>query len=250
MEHQSAVTFGRLPDGELDSVNTMKLVWHEVAHEWWGNNVSCKDLADMWLHEAFATYTESLFMQEKFGKDAYLGYMQELQERAVNKEPVIGEQDVNHIFYNTEDMYSKAALMLHTFRNVLANDTLWFAILRGIQQEFKLKTITSEDIIRYVNQQTKTDYSYFFNQYLKYPNIPTLQIKFGQQGQTVVLHYKWNTDVPGFKMPVKVTKALGKYNFIYPTTAWQTMRLPNVSPEDFEVDQDRFYVNVAQEDFD
>jgi aminopeptidase N len=249
MEHQSAVTFGRLPDGELDSVNTMKLVWHEVAHEWWGNNVSCKDLADMWLHEAFATYTESLFMQAKFGEDAYLGYMQELQQRAVNKEPVIGEQDVNHIFYNTEDMYSKAALMLHTFRNVLANDTLWFAILRGIQQEFRLKTVTSEDIVRYINQQTKTDYSYFFNQYLKYPNIPTLQIKFGQQGQTVVLHYKWNTDVPGFKMPVKVTKALGKYNFIYPTTAWQTMRLSNLSPEDFEVDQDQFYVNVAQEDF-
>ncbi|RDC65348.1 M1 family aminopeptidase [Adhaeribacter pallidiroseus] len=248
MEHQSAVTFGRLPDGELDSVNTMKLVWHEVSHEWWGNNVTCKDVADMWLHEAFATYTEGVFFKNKFGKDAELGYAQSLQEQAVNQEPIIGQYDVNHIFYNIEDMYSKGALMLHTFRNVLNNDDLWFAILRGIQQEFSYKTVTSADIIRYINQQTKTDYNYFFNQYLKFTNIPTLQVKFGAQGQTLVLHYRWQTDVPNFKMPVKVTKAAGKYSFIFPTTAWQTMRLPNLSPEDFEVDQNRFYIKVAQEE--
>ena len=250
MEHQSAVTFGKLPDGELDSVNTMKLVWHEVSHEWWGNNVSCKDLADMWLHEAFATYTESLFMQQQFGQDADLGYMQELQQRAVNKEPIIGEPDVNHIFYNTEDMYSKAALMLHTFRNVLNNDALWLSILQGIQQEFKHKTVTSADIIRYINQKTKTDYTYFFNQYLKHPNIPTLHLKYTQQGQTMVLQYKWAADVPDFKMPVKVSKAPEKFGYIYPTTAWQTIRLSNLSPEDFAVDQDHFYVNVTQEEFD
>lgn len=248
MEHQSAVTFGRLPDGELDSVNTLKLVWHEVSHEWWGNNVSCKDLADMWLHEAFATYTEGLFMQQQFGKDANLGYMQDLQQRAVNQEPVIGEYDVNHIFYNTEDMYSKGALVLHTFRNVLNNDALWLSILQGLQQEFKLQTITSADFVRYINQKTKIDYTYFFDQYLKHPRLPTLQVKYTQQGETLALHYKWLADVPNFKMPVKVTKAPDKYDFIYPTTTWQTIRLPNLSPEDFAVDQDRFYLNVAEEE--
>lgn len=248
MEHQSAVTFGRLPDRELDSLNTMKLVWHEVSHEWWGNSVGCQDLADMWLHEAFATYSEGLIMQAKFGKDAELGYVLTLKEQAVNKEPIIGEYNVNHIFYNIEDMYSKGALMLHTFRNMLGNDALWLSILKNLQQEFKYQTVTSADIIRYINQKTKSDYTYFFNQYLKYPNIPTLQIKYNQQGQTLVLQYRWVADVAEFKMPIKVTKASGRYGYIYPTSSWQTIRLSNLSLEYFAVDQDRFYVNVAQED--
>jgi aminopeptidase N len=250
MEHQSAVTFGRIPEREIqDSLDApMSLVWHEVAHEWWGNNVGCKDIADMWIHEAFAVYSESLQMKAYFGEEGVLGYMEGLPEQVVGKEPIIGVYDVNHIHYNIEDMYSKGALMLHTFRNVLNNEKLWAEILLGIQQDFKYKTLTSQDIIQYINAKTKTDYRYFFNQYLKYASIPTLSLKYTMKGKTLSVSYKWNADVKDFRMPVKVTTAKNRYDFIYPTTSWQTTALPDMEPDDFLVDETRFYVNIEEEE--
>jgi aminopeptidase N len=246
MEHQSAVTFGKIPEGEIqDSTQApMGLVWHEVSHEWWGNNVSCKDIADMWIHEAFAVYSERLPMKQAFGKEGEMAYITGLSEQVAGNEPVIGVYDVNHIHYDIEDMYSKAALMLHTFSNVLNNDKLWADILRGIQKDFQYKTVTTEEIITYINTKTKTDYTYFFDQYLKYTAIPTLDIKYSVKGELLTVSYKWTADVKDFRMPIKVTKAKGKYEFIYPTTTWQTLTLPNMDSDDFEVDEENFYMNV------
>jgi aminopeptidase N len=249
MEHQSAVTFGKIPEGELpqDSTNSpISLIWHEVSHEWWGNNVSCKDVADMWIHEAFAVYSERLPLKNSFGKEGETAYISGLPEQVAGKEPIIGVYDVNHIHYDIEDMYSKAALMLHTFSNVLNNDKLWADIIKGIQKDFQYKTVTTENIVTYINTKTKTDYTYFFDQYLKHTAIPTLSVKYGVKGELLTLSYKWIADVPGFRMPVKVTKTKGKYEFIYPTTTWQTITLPGMEPDDFEVDENNFYVNVEE----
>jgi hypothetical protein len=250
MEHQSAVSFGKIPEGEIrdSSEASMGLVWHEVSHEWWGNNVSCKDIADMWIHEAFAVYSERLPMKATFGEEGEQAYMADLPEQVVGKEPIIGVYDVNHIHYNIEDMYSKAALMLHTYKNVLNNDKLWTEILKGIQQDFRYKTVTTEDIVNYINTKTQTDYTYFFDQYLRYPSIPILQIKYSMKGEVLTVSYKWKADVPDFHMPVKVTKTKGKFEFIYPTSTWQTITLPAMEPEDFEVDEDNFYINVQEEE--
>jgi aminopeptidase N len=249
MEHQSAVSFGKIPDTEIrDSLEApMRLVWHEVSHEWWGNNVGCQDVADMWIHEAFAVYSESLSYKATFGEKGQMEHMENLLQQVVGKEPIIGVHDVNHIHYNIEDMYSKAALMLFTFKHVLNNNKLWSEILKGIQQDFRHRTVTTNDIVSYINRKTKTDYTYFFDQYLRHTSIPTLSLKYSVKGEILTVSYKWVADEKGFRMPVKVTKSKDTFTFIYPTTTWKTMVLPNMTPDEFEVDESRFYVNVEEE---
>ena len=246
MEHQSAVSIGKLPEGNITDVEDLpqSLMWHEASHEWWGNSVTAKDIADMWIHEAFAEYSEALRLKAEYGDEGELGYMQGLPERVVGKEPVIGVYDVNHIHYNNEDMYSKAALVLHTFKSVLNNDSLWQSILYGIQQDFKYQTITTTDLVNYINEKTKTDYTYFFDQYLRFSSIPTLNIKLVSKGESVRAEYKWTADVKGFRMPVKVTKHKNKFDFIYPTTSWQTVLLKEIEPNDFKVETEKFYIKV------
>ncbi|RAJ95744.1 carboxypeptidase-like protein [Larkinella arboricola] len=252
MEHQSAVSFGKLPTSRADSLTAtdslslMQLVWHEVSHEWWGNNVSCRDLADLWIHEAFATYSEGFLLDSVVNEDGELGYIASLSPQVIGREPIIGVRDVNHIHYEIGDMYAKGALVLYTFRHALQNDTLWAAILKGIQQRFRLQTVTSKDIIGYINEITGTDYTSFFDQYLNHATIPTLQVKLVEKGSSLMVQYRWKADEPNFRMPILVTQKPDQFEFITPTNDWQTMTLPNMTADDFEVDEIRFYVNVEE----
>ncbi|RCR70593.1 carboxypeptidase-like regulatory domain-containing protein [Larkinella punicea] len=252
MEHQSAVSFGKLPAERADSLTLgdslriMQLAWHEVSHEWWGNNVSCSDLADMWIHEAFATYSEGFYLDSAVPEDGELGYIASLPPQVIGKEPIIGIRDVNHIHYDIGDMYSKGSLMLYTFRHMLNNDRLWAEILKGIQQRFRFQTVTTKDVVGYINEKTGTDYTWFFDQYLNYPTIPTLEVQLTEKAQELVVRYRWKADVPNFRMPIRVTKTENQSDFIMPTTVWQTMTLPNLTADDFEVDEIRFYVKVVE----
>ncbi len=252
MEHQSAVSFGKMPNDNagpltlVDTLRHMQLVWHEVSHEWWGNSVSCQDMADLWIHEAFATYSEGFYLASAVGKEGELGYIASLPQQVSGKEPIIGVRDVNHIHYNIGDMYSKAALMVYTFRHALHNDKLWADILKGIQQRFQNETVTTNDIVGYINEKTERDYTWFFDQYLNYTTLPTLEIKLTEKTQSLVVSYRWKADVPNFRMPVSVTKKLDQFERITPTTNWKTMTLPNMAADDFEVDEIRFYVQVEE----
>ena len=252
MEHQSAVSFGKLPAERADSLTLgdslriMQLAWHEVSHEWWGNSVSCRDMADMWIHEAFATYSEGFYLDSAVPEDGELGYIASLPPQVIGKEPIIGVRDVNHIHYDIGDMYSKGSLMLYTFRHALNNDKLWADILKGIQQRFRFQTVTTNDVVGYINEKTGTDYTWFFDQYLNYTTIPTLEVQLIEKAQALVVKYRWRADVPNFRMPIRVTKTENYYDFITPTTGWQTMTLPNLTADDFEVDEIRFYVKVAE----
>lgn len=235
MEHQSAVAMGAFAG---DSTELERLMWHEVAHEWWGNNVSMKDFADFWLHEGFATYAEKMMVEYTKGHEAAVKALE--REKADNKEPMIGEYDVNHVFYNLYDVYSKGCRVIHTIRSVLNNDTLFFDILRGIQKDFACKTVTTNDIESYISKRSGIDFSAFFDQYLRTVMVPELAY-FIQDGQ---LHYRWNNTIPGFQMPVKVTLAEGKYAFIRPVDSWKTIA---VKAKDFKVDTENFYVNIKKE---
>lgn len=252
MEHQSAVSFGPLPAGRADSLSATdslrirQLVWHEASHEWWGNNVSCSDLADMWIHEAFASYSEGYCLETILGNDAELAYIASLPPQVIGNEPVAGVPDVNHIHYDIGDMYTKGSLMLYTFRHALANDSLWAHLLTGIQQHFRQQTIRTQDLVRYINTVTRTDYSWFFDQYLHHVGLPRLQLQLQEQADALVVRYRWAADVAGFRMPVSVTRRPGQYSLIRPTTAWQTMTLPQMSEDDFAVDTTRFYVTVEE----
>lgn len=263
MEHQSCIAYGNNYDDKKWGFDF--IIIHESAHEWWGNSVSCSDLADMWLHEAFATYAEALHMECTNDYKASLKYLKYQEFNIINKYPIIGPYNVN--FQGTEnddDMYYKGAWMLHTFRHVLNNDSLFFGILHGIQQHFKYQSTNSDAVIDYINKLAGKDYTPFFNQYLKYPSPPVFDYTVKKKGDATILTYRWVTDVKDFAMPIKVTSSYAvkkhitpfpadsdivkTYITITPTQDWQTIKLDNIKPEEFSVDADEFYVKPKDEE--
>jgi len=244
MEHQSGVCIGKIKEGMR--TDYAPLLWHEAAHEWWGNAITCKDIADMWMHEAFATYAEALMVECSLGKDAAVEYLNNQKDGVQNREPIIGVYNVNHIFYDIGDMYSKGSLMLNTFRAVLNSDTLWFNLLKDIQQQFRYQTLSSDELVAYICKRSGKDYTWFFDQYLKYTSLPTLEIALKEQGGSLQVKYRWQADVPGFRMPVKVSLAPDRFGFIYPTGDWKMMILKQMNEDDFEVDEKHFYIQLKE----
>lgn len=164
MEHQSAVTPGPitpLDGGAYDTAETTMTMWHESAHEWWGNSVSCADFADLWIHESFATYAEELSYQA-FGRGdpRYIRH-----EKPGLREPVIGVYGVNYFYLG--DMYSKGVLMLSALQRLVGDDSVWFGALRGIQARFRYGSVTTEDVVRCFNELTGGDYTAFFDRCLR-----------------------------------------------------------------------------------
>jgi aminopeptidase N len=141
-------------------------------------------------------------------------------------------------------MYDKGQLILNTLRSVLDDDGLWFSILRGLQEKFRHQTLSGDEAFAFINQKANRDLSYFFEQYFRRANIPTLAVQIVKDGDSVTARYRWEADVKDFRMPVKVTTAPGKFEFIIPTTEWQTKKLSGITPEDFKVAEDLFYVNT------
>ncbi len=245
MEHQTAVAYGNHYQGGYEGRSSSPvglkfdfIIIHESAHEWWGNSITSKDLADMWIHESFGAYAEALYVEYNWGHKAALEYINGKKQNVRNDKPIIGPYNVNH--EGAGDMYDKGQLVLNTLRDVINNDKLWFSILKGIQQKYACQTVTAEDITNFINDKTGTNYNYFFDQYLRYPNEPEFLAFVVQKGDETALRYKWNADVKDFKMPLKATTSPNHFEFIYPTTKWQTMKLKNFDPKEFKVDEDEF----------
>lgn len=166
MEHQTAVAYGNHYwngyVGRASSPEGLKfdfIIIHESAHEWWGNSVTSKDIADMWIHESFAAYAEALFVEYFWGRKASLDYINAKKQNVRNNKPIIGPYLVNK--EGSGDMYDKGQLVLNTLRDVINNDKLWFSILKGFQQKYAYKTVDTDDIINYINNATGKDYNYF-----------------------------------------------------------------------------------------
>jgi len=249
MEHQSAVAYGNRYlggyRGRASSDVGLKfdfIIIHESAHEWWGNSVTANDVADMWIHESFGAYAEALFVEFVYGRTESLRYINAKKKNVSNKQPIVGVFNVNH--EGSGDMYDKGQLVLNTFRSVLDNDSLWFSLLRGIAETFRHRTVDGNDIVRFINGKTGKEYTYFFDQYLKYPKIPQLDVMAVKKGDTVSVRYRWRTDVQDFRMPVKVAIPGRPLELITPTTSWQTMTLGGFRPEDFGLAEDLFYVDL------
>jgi aminopeptidase N len=218
------------------------IIIHETAHEWWGNSVSSKDIADMWIHESFGAYAEALYVESLFGHDEALKYINGKKSNVLNDKPIIGTYNVHK--RGSGDMYDKGQLVLNTLRSVIDNDALWFSIVRGLAETFKYQTITADDVFRFINEKSGKDLTYFFDQYFRHTKIPQLVVQTSKKGNIVTARYKWNTDVQDFRMPIKVTTSPNKYEFITPTGQWQTIELKGMNPEDFKVADDLFYVDV------
>lgn len=249
MEHQSCVGYGNQYDngylGRDLSGTGWGLKWdfiivHESAHEWFGNNITAKDIADMWIHEAFATYAESLFTECQFGKKAGLAYCIGQRVGIHGDQPIIGAYGVNE--EGSQDMYNKGSNMLLTIGQVIDNDQKWRAILRGLNSTFRHQTVTGKQVEQYISRQSGIDFSKVFTQYLTSTQIPV----FSYYIRDHILHYRWKGVVKGFDMPLKVTLSDDQFSFIHPSEAWQTIPVQLSAKSRFRVDSS-FYVMTTRE---
>lgn len=222
MEHQTAIAYG---NGYRNDYNGWfdYIILHETAHEWWGNSVSAADLAHVWIHEGFATYTEALYVEHSQGKNAYLDYMFGQRFTILNKRPVVGPMGKKYFSYKDGDVYMKGSWILHTLRTVIADDTLFFDILKTFRMQYNMKQITSEAFVDMVNQKTGKDYNWFFKQYLHKRKAPFLEY-YGSEGK---IYFRWKYTDDDFKMSVEVVYGNGKKFMIHPTTKVQSVALPN-----------------------
>ncbi len=224
MEHQSSITYGNgFRNGYLGTdlsgsgwgMRFDYILVHESGHEWFANNITYRDIADMWIHESFTTYSESLFLDYHYGKGAASAYMIGAKDNITNDAPIIGPYGVNQ--EGSGDMYYKGANMLHTLRQLLEDDEKWRHILRGLNKEFYHKTVTTQEIENYISEQSGIDLSAFFNQYLRTSDIPTLEIRKQDNGWS----YRYSDTVAEFDMPVRVLID-GKPHWLYPTSDWKS----------------------------
>ena len=244
MEHQSAVAYGnKFMNGYLGrdlSSSGWGLKWdyiivHESGHEWFGNNITSKDIADMWIHEGFTDYSETLFVECQYGKQAATDYIAGLRPGIQNRMPIIGPYGVNQ--EGSGDMYSKGANMIHTIRQVINNDETFRTILRGLNKTFYHQTVTAKQIEDYISKQSGIDFSKVFQQYLTEIHVPVLEYSF-TGGR---LRYRYANCIPGFTMPLKVT--LDGEKWLRPTGQWQTLATQAAS---LEIDRN-FYVGTKLE---
>lgn len=208
MEHQSAVGYGnRFQNGYLgtDLSNTgVGLLWdfiivHESAHEWWGNSLTSKDLADMWVHESFANYAENLYVECQLGKAQGARYVIGTRAKVRNDQPIIADFGVNA--EGSGDMYYKGGNMLHTMRQMVGDDAKWKQLLRGVQSTFTHQTVSGAQVQAYMSQQAGIDFTPIFAQYLTTTKIPALEWKPEGDGVSV----RFADVVPGFSLTVPLT---------------------------------------------
>jgi aminopeptidase N len=250
MEHQSAVTYGnRFANGYLErdwtgvgvSPKFDFIIIHESAHEWFGNAVSAADVSDMWIQEGWTTYLEALYVERAFGYDDALRYINAYKSKVGNRSPIITQRGIHRT--PSQDMYFKGALFLHTLRSVVNDDVKWWRVIRDFYQRFKYQNIMTEDMVRFFNTELKQDLTPMFDQYLRRTELPTLELAFNAEEDT--LAYRWRADERKFAMPIKVGEP-GKWQILQPTTDWQLMKAP-MPKEGFEVATDLYYVTVVKQ---
>ena len=243
MEHQSSVTYGnRFRNGYLGrdlSGTGWGLRWdfiivHESGHEWFANNITYKDIADMWIHESFTNYSECLFTEYYWGKAAGAQYVIGCRNNIRNDSPIIGIYNVNQS--GSGDMYYKGGNMLHTIRQLVSNDERWRQLLRGLNKTFYHQTVTTAQIEQYMSQQSGLNLKPVFDQYLRDTRIPVLEYRPVAGG----FQYRWANVVPGFAMPVRVCLGeTGPNRDIQPTAQWK--KLPATGASVLTVDAN-YYV--------
>jgi aminopeptidase N len=240
MEHQSSVTYGnKFKQGYLGrdlsgsgwGLMFDYIIIHETGHEWFANNITYKDIADMWIHESFTTYSENLFLDFHFGKKASSEYVIGKRKRIRNIKPIIGTYNVNKS--GSGDMYDKGSNILHTLRQIANDDEKWRQVLRGLNKEFYHQTVTTNQVENYISKKMKMDLKPFFDQYLRDVRIPVLEHYMDNEK----LFFKWNNVIDGFNMPLKIILKSGN-KIIYPTKQWKSIEIK----DSFKIDNN-YYVD-------
>jgi len=245
MEHQSAVAYGnKYGNGYLGTDLSRTgigmlfdfIIIHESGHEWFGNSITSKDIADMWIHEGFTCYSESVFLECQYGIEKAQLYINGLKKNIKNDEPIIAKYGV--FKEGSGDMYYKGALMLNTIRHILNDDEKWWKLILDYSNTFKHKIIDTEIVVAYFNEKTGLNLTSVFNQYLRYTKIPKLEMKI----DNFKLCYRWNAPEPNFEMPVDI-KFKGEKIRINATSKWIKSRIVVESLKDIEIQKNDFLVD-------
>ena len=242
MEHQSSITYGnKYMQGYLGrdlsrtgwGLKFDYIIIHESGHEWFANNITYKDIADMWVHEGFTCYSENLYVDYHFGKQASAEYVIGSRRGIGNRKPIIGPYNVNK--GGSGDMYAKGANLLHTLRQIAKDDQIWRQILRGLNKEFYHQTVTSKQIEGYISENIGFDLTFVFDQYLRDYRIPILEYSIMNN----VLKYRWANTIDGFNMPIEVSIDNNK-QWLYPENSWKETA---IKQEFIEIDKDYYVFN-------
>jgi aminopeptidase N len=212
------------------------IIVHESGHEWFANNITSNDIADMWVHEGITDYSETLFVECQSGKEAADAYTQGLRQSIRNDRPIIGVYGVNQ--EGSTDMYDKGNNIMHMVRQIVNNDSLFRGILRGLNQTYYHKTVDSRDIEEYISKKSGNDLSKFFDQYLRTTKIPVLEYKISDDK----ISYHWTNCIDGFNMPVRIA---GSDQWIKPTAEWKEMKVTPALKGNFTIDKN-FYITVKK----
>lgn len=209
MEHQGAIAYGnKFRNGYLgmdrsgQNLEFDYIIIHETGHEWWGNSVSAQDLADMWIHESFCTYSEAIYVECIWGYDAAIKYVNALRASVSNSSPIIGVYGLNK--EGNGDMYVKGMLFLNTLRHVVNNDSIWWEIIYAMAADkFYHRTTNYDEVVSFFNEKSGMDLTTLFNQYVKKKDIPVLKYSLKKCKKEVELSLRWETQTPNFTMPVE-----------------------------------------------
>ena len=225
MEHQSAIAYGNSYQNDLNGTDDYIIV-HEAGHEWFGNAITASDLADVWLQEGFTTYGEALYLEREYGPRQYLNHLLFYRLMIANKRPLAGPVGRRYFDYRDGDVYVKGAWVLHSLRNTIGNDSLFFQVIRGFYNDHKLTTTNSSAFIATVNEVTGDDYTWFFDQYLYQHKVPFLEYEYTEEGE---FYYRWTEVVKNFNgLPIWVTFPNAEEQVkLYPTTEAQLYK-PNL----------------------
>ena len=244
MEHQSGIAYGnRYMRGYLGGLIPKDMDWdyiiiHETGHEYFGNSISVADHAEMWVHESFTTYMEALYVEYRYGEPDARRYLGTQRRFIKNEGPIVGPLGVNFEAFAGSDHYYKGAWVLHTLRHVLADDPLFFGMLRSFYQDHKRSIVNTRDVVDYFSDYAQRDLGPFFDQYLYHADVPTIELR-ENSGE---LEYRLRADVAELQLPVNLVIG-GQSMRVKATPEWRTLG-SNVEPDDVAVDTERFLVDL------
>jgi len=248
MEHQSAIAYGnRFMNGYLGADRSHTgwgnkwdfIVVHESGHEWFGNNITAKDVADMWIHESFTTYSEALFIDYHFGKEAGNAYLYGLRAGILNDSPMQGPFDVNK--EGSVDMYIKGSILHHMIRTMLDNDMQWRNVLRGLNKKFYHQQVDYTAILNEMCASTGINLRPIFAQYIQHRDIPKLEVKEGENGGVMA---RWITDVPNFSMPIHLGIKGQNLQRVNLTAAFSQVPIAGLSTQNLQVDTLNYFIDL------
>ncbi len=251
MEHQSCVAYGNAfkngylgfdLSGSGEGKKFDYIIIHESAHEWWGNSLTSYDIADMWIHEGFGQYSETVYLEELYGRESANKYLEGLKKGVDNKQPVIGPYGVNK--EGSGDMYPKGALFLNTLRNYINDDIIWWDIVASLQKDYRHKNISTEDVLSLMNKKSGKNLKPIFDVYLRQGSLPEFNVEFVTQNKSTLVKYNWSNVVEGFEIPINV-KIKGSDEVVTLPAGKNELLIPGANRDQLEIDKSKAYYKLV-----